>query len=79
MTTETWTRPSNDDLTGEEFDYLDSRMANANQRFYRASEHASETVELFVRREEADAFIAEVDADDPELAALLRVEAIDLR
>ena len=43
------------------------------------SEHASETAELFVRREEADAFIAEVDADDPELAALLRVEAIELR
>jgi hypothetical protein len=37
-----------------------------------------ETVELFVRRSDADAFIAEVEADAPELARFLRVETIDL-
>ena len=42
------------------------------------SEHASETVELFVDRTDADAFVAEVERDDPELAALLRVEPIEL-
>jgi hypothetical protein len=34
-------------------------------------------VDLVPRREEAEAFIAEVEADDPELAAQLRVERIE--
>jgi hypothetical protein len=34
-------------------------------------------VDLVPRREEAEAFIAEVEADDPELAAQLRVEKIE--
>ena len=41
-------------------------------------EQASETVELFVDRADAEAFVAEVESDDPELAALLRVEPIEL-
>jgi hypothetical protein len=39
---------------------------------------ARETVELFVEREDAEAFVAEVEDDDPELAVLLRVEVIEL-
>jgi hypothetical protein len=35
-------------------------------------------VALLPTRGEADAFIGEVEADEPELAALLRVEEIDL-
>jgi hypothetical protein len=34
--------------------------------------------ELLPTREAAEAFIAEVEADEPELAAVLRVEAIEL-
>ena len=41
-------------------------------------EQARETIELFVDRADADAFIAEVESDDRELAALLRVEPIEL-
>jgi len=40
-----------------------------------ATEHA---VELFIRREDAEAFLAEVRADDEELAAPLRVESVEL-
>jgi hypothetical protein len=36
-------------------------------------------VELFVRREDAEAMIAEVREDEPELAEGLRIEAIDLQ
>jgi hypothetical protein len=35
-------------------------------------------VALLPTRGEADAFIGEVEADEPDLAALLRVEEIDL-
>jgi hypothetical protein len=42
------------------------------------SSQARETVELFVAREDAEAFVAEVAEDDPALAALLTVEPIDL-
>lgn len=42
------------------------------------SEQARETVELFVELDDAEAFVAEVETDDPELAALLHVEAIEL-
>jgi hypothetical protein len=35
-------------------------------------------VELFVRREEAEAMIAEVREDEQELATALRVEIVDL-
>ena len=34
-------------------------------------------VELFLERERAEAFIADVEQDEPETAALLRVEAIE--
>jgi hypothetical protein len=36
------------------------------------------SIELLSTRDEAEAFIAEVKADEPELAALLRAEEIDL-
>ena len=42
------------------------------------ADSTSPTVELFVERADADAFVAEVERDDPELAALLRVEPIEL-
>lgn len=35
-------------------------------------------LELFLERERAEAFIAEVEADEPETAALLRVEQVEL-
>jgi hypothetical protein len=35
-------------------------------------------LELFPEQEQAEAFIAEVEADEPETAALLRVEPIEL-
>jgi Tic22-like family len=35
-------------------------------------------VELFVRREDAEAFLDDVRADDEELAAPLRVEPVEL-
>jgi hypothetical protein len=41
------------------------------------NEH-EKAVELYPTREAAEAFIAEVGADKPEMAALLRVEAIEL-
>ena len=34
-------------------------------------------LELFVERERAEAFVVEVEADEPETAALLRVEAVE--
>ena len=39
------------------------------------TEHA---VELFVRREDAEAFLDEVRADEPETAELLRLEPVEL-
>jgi hypothetical protein len=36
------------------------------------------SVDLCMTREEAEGFIAEVETDEPELAALLRVEEIEL-
>ena len=35
-------------------------------------------VELFVMRERAEAFLADVERDEPETAALLRVEPVGL-
>ena len=35
-------------------------------------------VELFVEREQAERFIAEVEQDDPEVAAAMTVERIEL-
>jgi hypothetical protein len=40
-------------------------------------EQTSYSIELFVDRDDADAFIAEVRGDDPELASLLHVEEVD--
>ena len=37
-----------------------------------------ESIDLLPTREAAEAFIAKVEADEPELAALLRVEEIEL-
>jgi hypothetical protein len=42
------------------------------------SSQTEKAIELLPTREQAEAFIAEVEADEPELAALLRVEAIEL-
>ena len=48
-------------------------------RFYGVvSEQDVETVEIFAQREDAERFVAEVEDDDPELAALLRVEELEL-
>jgi hypothetical protein len=38
----------------------------------------AQAVELFPAQEQAEAFIAEVERDEPELAALLRVEEVEL-
>jgi RNase H-fold protein (predicted Holliday junction resolvase) len=38
----------------------------------------AQAVELFPAQEHAEAFIAEVERDEPELAALLRVEEVEL-
>jgi len=34
-------------------------------------------VEFFLEREQAEAFIAEVEQDEPEMAALMRIEEIE--
>ena len=36
-------------------------------------------VELFVRRDDAERFLAEVREDEPELAEALRVEPVELK
>jgi hypothetical protein len=41
------------------------------------SAETEQAVELFLEREQAEAFIAEVEQDEPETAALLRVETIE--
>ncbi len=38
----------------------------------------TEAFELFVRREDAERFLAEVRADEPELADCLRFEPVEL-
>ena len=42
------------------------------------SPQTGKAVELFVRREDAEAMIEDVRADEPELAALLGVEPVEL-
>jgi hypothetical protein len=42
------------------------------------SSETEETLELFVRREDAEAFVDEVRGDEPDLADLLHVEPIEL-
>jgi Tic22-like family len=42
------------------------------------SEETEKAVELFVRREDAEAFLDDVRGDDEELAAPLRVEPVEL-
>ncbi len=37
-----------------------------------------DSLEVFIRREDAERFIAEVRGDDPEVAAKLRIEEPDL-
>jgi hypothetical protein len=37
-----------------------------------------EAIELYVRREDAERFLADVQADEPELADALRLEPVDL-
>ena len=49
--------------------------ARIRRRERRDTEQA---IELFVRREDAETFLAEVRADDEELAALLRLEPVEL-
>jgi hypothetical protein len=47
--------------------------------FFGVVSSLSETAfELFLEREQAEAFIAEVKEDEPETAALLRVEPVEL-
>jgi hypothetical protein len=41
------------------------------------SEQTEVAFEFFLEQERAEAFVAEVEADEPEPAALLRVEAIE--
>jgi hypothetical protein len=42
------------------------------------SAQTEKAIELFLEREQAETFIAEVDEDEPDLAALLRVEPVEL-
>jgi len=42
------------------------------------SEQTEVAFEFFLERERAEAFIAEVEKDEPETAALLRVEPVEL-
>jgi hypothetical protein len=42
------------------------------------SSQTEKALELFLERERAEAFIAEVEKDEPETAALLRVEPVEL-
>lgn len=42
------------------------------------SAQTEEALELFLDREQAEAFITEVEQDEPETAAKLRVEAVEL-
>ena len=42
------------------------------------SAETEKAVDMFVRREDAERFLEEVRGDDPELAELLRLEAIEL-
>jgi hypothetical protein len=42
------------------------------------STQTEKAIELFLEREQAETFIAEVDEDEPDLAALLRVEPVEL-
>jgi hypothetical protein len=42
------------------------------------SSQTEEALELFLEREQAEAFIAEVERDGPETAAALRVELVEL-
>jgi hypothetical protein len=69
-------------LTVERFAREDASPASTHHPRMRVygvvSEQARETVELFVELDDAEAFVAEVETDDPELAALLHVEAIEL-
>ena len=41
------------------------------------SAETEQAVELFVRREDAEAFVDEVRADEPETAELLRLEPVE--
>jgi hypothetical protein len=43
-----------------------------------ASAVTKKTVALFLEREHAERFLADVETDEPETAALLRVEAVEL-
>jgi Tic22-like family len=42
------------------------------------SAQTEKAIELFLERERAEAFIAEIEQDEPRLAALLRVEPVEL-
>jgi hypothetical protein len=42
------------------------------------SSETETALELFVEREQAEAFVAEVEADEPETAASLRIEPGEL-
>ncbi len=42
------------------------------------SSETEQAVETFVRREDAERFLAEVEADDEQLAATLRLEPVEL-
>ena len=41
-------------------------------------EETEKAVELFIDRQRADSFVADVESDEPETAASLRVEPIEL-
>jgi hypothetical protein len=53
--------------------------ASKSVKFYGVVSSQTETaLELFLEREHAEEFVAEVAEDEPETAALLRVEAVEL-
>jgi hypothetical protein len=47
-------------------------------RLRRVSAETEHAVELFVRREDAEAFLEDVRGDDEELAGTLRLEPVEL-
>jgi hypothetical protein len=51
---------------------------NSDEVFGVVSSLSETAFELFLERERAEAFIAEVEDDEPETAALLRVELVEL-
>jgi len=57
---------------------LNRTTASAVLVYAVVSEESEKAVEVLVRRQDADRFLAEVRADEPELAERLRLEPVEL-